>query len=185
MANLFDALEYVLENEGGFSNHPNDRGGATKYGITSVLLSAYLQRVATLEDVQNLDEERAQAIYEKEFWNPLRLSEVDDQMIATAIFDIAVNMGPVQAMKLTQAAINDVCVDDALINKYGPPGVGVDGKMGDETLRYLNSLSRDHFIKVLRVKMLAKYSDIVAKIPEQRVFLNGWTKRADRLLTLV
>lgn len=184
MADFLGALEYTLENEGGFSNHAKDRGGATKFGISSVLLSAFLQRSATLDDVSNLDQDQAQEIYKKYFWDELRLSEVNDQMIATAIFDVGVNMGCKQAIKITQMALNDLLSDDH--PKYGPPElIEVDGVMGKYTILKINEVDPTWFIKIFRVKLLAKYSDIVAKIPEQKVFIKGWTARADRLLTLV
>lgn len=180
MATLHDAIEYVLENEGGFSNHPHDRGGATKFGISSVILSAFLQRAATIDDVQELDEDRAYEIYEKYFWEPLKLKEVPNQFVATAIFDVAVNMGVPQAVKLTQSALNDLMDPSHRISV-----VAVDGIMGPETLQQINAANPEVFIKIFRVKLLSKYSDIVARIPEQRVFLSGWKRRADRLLTLV
>lgn len=184
MANFNEALEYVLENEGGFSNHEKDRGGATKFGISSVLLSAFLQRAATLEDVTNIDKDQAEEIYKKYFWDVLKLDEVKDQMVATAIFDVAVNMGCSQATKLTQSTLNELCEMKAP-NGYGPDGVAVDGHLGVATLEGINKVAAPLFIKIFRTKLLAKYSDIVAKIPEQKVFIKGWTARADRLLTLV
>lgn len=183
MADFHGALEYTLENEGGFSNHGEDHGGATKYGISSVLLSSFLQRAATISDVQNLDRDDAEEIYKKYFWGPLRLSEIEDQMIATAIFDCAVSMGPNQAVKITQVVTNDLFKH--FFTLFGPSDLQVDGRMGPQTLEWVNKVDRGLFIKLFRIQLLTKYSDIVAKMPNQKVFITGWTRRADRLLTLV
>ena len=41
MTNFNKALTRILENEGGFSKHPNDPGGATNYGISSKFLNQH------------------------------------------------------------------------------------------------------------------------------------------------
>jgi lysozyme family protein len=45
---------------GNYSNHPYDRGGETKYGISS--------RWYPDEDIQNLTRERANAILYRDYW---------------------------------------------------------------------------------------------------------------------
>ena len=49
-------LEGVLVREGGFADHPADRGGATRYGITAATLGSWrkLGRQATREEVRAL-----------------------------------------------------------------------------------------------------------------------------------
>ena len=49
-----DALRLVLKWEGGFSNHPNDPGGATNLGITHRTLSEWYGRAVPIEDLRSL-----------------------------------------------------------------------------------------------------------------------------------
>ena len=35
-------IKEIIRREGGYVNHPNDRGGPTKYGVTHKTLSRYL-----------------------------------------------------------------------------------------------------------------------------------------------
>ena len=42
--NFQKALEFVFHAEGGYSNHKNDRGGATNMGVTQTAYNAYRQR---------------------------------------------------------------------------------------------------------------------------------------------
>ena len=59
------AFEKLLGHEGGFSDHPSDPGGATRYGIT--------QRVARLNgyigDMRELPIDKAKDIARREYWN--------------------------------------------------------------------------------------------------------------------
>lgn len=55
-------IDDIIRREGEYVDHPNDRGGPTKYGITQKTLSQYLGYAAVKSDVQNLDIEVARAI---------------------------------------------------------------------------------------------------------------------------
>ena len=46
------AISEVLLTEGGYVDHPDDRGGPTNYGITQKTLSDFLGHEATKEEVQ-------------------------------------------------------------------------------------------------------------------------------------
>jgi lysozyme family protein len=56
-------LAAILRREGGFVNHPADRGGPTHYGITQATLQAWRGRAVSEEDVRALSVEEAKAIY--------------------------------------------------------------------------------------------------------------------------
>jgi lysozyme family protein len=61
----------VIRREGGFVDHPADRGGPTKFGITQKTLSRALGRQATTEDVRRLTREIAAEIYRRTYYtNP-------------------------------------------------------------------------------------------------------------------
>jgi lysozyme family protein len=47
----------------------------------------------------------AEVVYFVFFWMPLKLTEVFNQAIATAIFDMAVNMGMSRAVRFSQIAL--------------------------------------------------------------------------------
>src|SRR5690606_7789917 len=73
-----EALEHVLQVEGGFVNHPADKGGATKFGITRATLAAWRTRPVSVEDVQRMNREEAAAIYRKRYWDYMRLDAIED-----------------------------------------------------------------------------------------------------------
>jgi lysozyme family protein len=55
VADKIDAMfDDVLRREGGFVDHPADRGGPTKYGITQRTLGHYLGRAVDRAEVEAL-----------------------------------------------------------------------------------------------------------------------------------
>jgi len=58
-------IDDIIRREGGFVNHPADRGGPTKYGITAKTLGNWRQLgwLATSDEVATLTESEAREIY--------------------------------------------------------------------------------------------------------------------------
>ena len=68
-----------------YENDPDDPGGATQFGID--------QRSHPKEDIRNLTEERAKAIYWESYWQANRCGEYGPCM-GEVVFNCAVNCGP-------------------------------------------------------------------------------------------
>jgi lysozyme family protein len=87
-----ESLRRLLVHEGGYSNHPDDPGGPTNFGITIADYRKYVKPDATAADVRAMREEVAKAIYKAKYWDAQRCDElppgVDD-----SIFDYGVNSG--------------------------------------------------------------------------------------------
>src|SRR5690606_13690489 len=62
-------LDEIIRREGGYVNHPADRGGPTNFGITAQTLGSWrkLGRPATAAEVQALKEPEARAIYRQQY----------------------------------------------------------------------------------------------------------------------
>lgn len=168
-ADIEDALVFTLKNEGGYVDHPLDKGGPTKKGITIRTLSKYLGRKATRDDVKNLNYETIKIIYKKYYWDVLNLDHVLDQGIATALFDMGVLCGTGTASRLCQDVL----------------GITQSKKMDLQTFDALNETTDETFIPAFADRNIRRFEEIVAKNPDQRVFLKGWKNRANRLLSLV
>lgn len=116
MAKFEIADEITSENEGGYTDNPNDSGNwtsgkvgvgqliGTKYGISAPVLSSTLKRVATLFDMQSLSHEAAKSIRKKLYWDKVKGDEIKSQEMANSIYDSAINMGVGTAIKLAQRA---------------------------------------------------------------------------------
>lgn len=86
------AIAKVFQDEGGYSNHPNDPGGATNWGITINDARAYWKPHATPNDVRNMPRVVAEEIYRHKYAAPVRY----DQLPAGfdySVLDFGINSG--------------------------------------------------------------------------------------------
>lgn len=108
------AVEFVLSEEGGYSNDPQDPGGETNFGIS--------KRAYPGLNIASLTRSEAIDIYRRDYWD--RIPALPPG-IAVVVFDFAVNAGISRSIKTLQAAI----------------GVNADGVVGPITRAALGQLS--------------------------------------------
>jgi len=166
------AFEYTMPFEGwdAYTNDPDDKGGATKYGITVRTLKAIRFDVdgdgdVTENDVKSLTYSQAKDILKRKYWDVIQADSIESERIAIKLFDCAVNMGPARATRIAQEALNDL--------RYG---LVVDGLMGPKTLSALNGSDEDVFFLFLVSRLEQFYVGL-----NQRKFLKGWLRRARTL----
>lgn len=173
MSDVFDkAFFYAMTNEGhaSYTNDPDDHGGPTKWGITLATMKADGQDLdfdgdVDADDVKLIDESVAKTIYHNRYWGPIQGSKITNERIAIKLFDHAVNMGPVKAIRIAQEALNE----------FGY-GLVADGKIGPVTLNALNTVDEDQFLLMYMTKLTDFYRSL-----NQPKFLKGWTARARRM----
>jgi len=126
----------IIVREGGFVNHPSDKGGPTKYGITQATLSAYRGVQVSVGEVRNLTRFEAYDIYYRRyvvdpgFFDVLTINED----IAAELIDAAVLSGEKRPIEWLQTALNK-------FNRGGRlyADIAVDGSLGPVTLRALRA----------------------------------------------
>lgn len=153
MSHFDKAIIEVLRHEGGYVNSSADPGGETNYGIC--------KRIYPKLDIKNLTKADAIAIYRRDYWR-----QYYDKMpyeVACKTFDMAVNMGHGQAHKILQRAVH--VADDAII--------------GEKTLEAINAQPVSITLNNITAEQLRVYGRIIEKRPASKVFLAGWTKRAE------
>ncbi len=168
---LEEALSFTLGNEGGYSNHPADPGGATRFGITQQVLSRWNgahPEAGFPADVKDLQQSQAEQIYRIDYW---RWDGIQVPAVAIKLFDIGVNCGVNTSVKLLQKALN------ALL----PAPLAVDGQLGPATLAAANGVAPDALMQAICQAQKDYYQAIVARNPSQSVFLAGWEARATRI----
>lgn len=105
MQNLFKkALQFILKWEGGYTNNPNDLGGATNMGITQATYNQWLyNKQRPLKDVKGITPKEVEEIYYKEYWMRSGCNDMSPKF-AVLVFDTAVNMGLNRAKEFLKAA---------------------------------------------------------------------------------
>ena len=151
--------EYIIPNEGGYSNRLNDRGKKTNYGIS--------QKTYYNEDIPNLTRERANAIIYRDFydWNGLNKLPYP---IRGFVVDYGMPTSPLNAIQTVHKVIGL------------PPNGNIIGK---DTLGKLENYTEDdynNFLNNYRKEMYKYYYDLVEKDATQKENLRGWLNRADR-----
>ncbi|MBU3084518.1 glycoside hydrolase family 108 protein [Acinetobacter seifertii] len=168
-------IDELIKREGGYVNNPNDRGGATKYGITEAVARAN----GFKGSMTDLPLDVAKSIYRKNYWIAPRFDQVNNlsTSIAEELLDTGVNCGVAFAKPLLQRALN-------LLNNQGKAGFSdleVDGVYGSETLgalkTYLSKRGKDGekvMLKVLNIMQGQRYIEICERNPTQEQFFYGW-----------
>src|SRR5690242_3601962 len=99
-----DALARLLAHEGGYTNHPDDPGGPTNFGITIADYRRYARADATAADVRAMSVEEAKAIYRKRYWDAQRCDDLPAG-VDYAVFDYGVNSGIGRSGKVLRRAL--------------------------------------------------------------------------------
>ena len=173
--------------EGGYSNDPTDRGGETLYGISRVnnptwrgwelvdifkKSNYFIKSVTTSKALKTA----ADDFYEKNYWDALRLWDVQGQDMASAAYDMAVNCGIVPAIICIQRAAN-------FLNRSGDvfDELVVDGRIGEKTISAMNALylgkEEEAFVVVFQALRLSRYVDITEDDGKQDKYARGWLNR--------
>ena len=174
MASFAVALPFILGNEGGFSDDPDDRGGRTNFGITQQALKDFWlahQDLSLPDDVAELTEDEAGVIYHTDYWC---FDGMNSQAVATKVFDMAVNMGLRRAIRLLQAALNT-----------NGAALLPDGIYGGKTEVAVNAADPGLLVTQLISSCVGYYKQIAASNPSQGKFLHGWLNRAQSVPQVV
>lgn len=172
--NIDREIDNLIAREGGFVNDPDDRGGATKYGITQATLTNWIAREASADDVKNLDKRTAHEIYYSRYYINPGINALP-ALIQPVMLDSAVNHGQKKAIKLLQDVL--LC--------HGFDCGKIDGKLGDRTSAAAKEadkqMGNDLLQSIVRRRVIT-YENIVRNDETQRKFLAGWVKRAESFL---
>lgn len=194
------AIKTILQHEGGFVDRPSDRGGPTKYGISTAFLNKNHivlpgDGVIEANEIKAITESQAIEIYKKYFWDKYQYDQIDSIDVATKVFDLAVNLGPEEGHKIAQRGVNSMInfcssmiifstplkerEQAKIVNKW--PLLIVDGELGPKSIEAINEITKlgriQAFIDWINWEAENVYHEIVMAHPDQEVNLNGWLER--------
>src|SRR5258708_5963659 len=113
-----------------------DAGGRTRLGIAEKFYPDLPKKVFSRPVEGALAE--AEKIEEREYWDIMRLGEVENQNVANKLFDMGVNMGVRQAAVYAQRSVNSQTQQ-----------LTEDGKIGPKTLAAVNAIDPQAFYGLL------------------------------------
>lgn len=170
---IFDAL---LGREGGYVDHPADKGGPTNWGITEKTARAHGYR----GDMRNLTREQALVIYESDYWYGPYFDQVYaySASIAEELLDTGVNMGPSVPAKWLQRWLTALNDSERLY-----PDIATDGVIGPRTLSALNLFLQARskegeavLQRALNCSQGARYLELAEQRSQNESFLYGWLR---------
>lgn len=158
-----DLIGHVLAREGGYVNHPADRGGPTNFGITQRVYGDWLaSQGLQWKNVRDISEDEALRIYFALYWKNSNCPALPPQ-VRDIHFDSAVNHGVRRAAILLQTAA----------------GATQDGIIGKQTLAAAFGMNADLLRYRYIVVRYRFYGQIVNRDRSQIKFIAGWMSRME------
>jgi lysozyme family protein len=170
-----DIIEEILRVEGGYSNHPADRGGETNWGITIATARAagYGGPMRSMPQAVARDIYRRRYVEAPGFHGIIPLSPA----IAAELVDTGVNMGPAVAARFLQRTLN-------ALNRHGRDwgDIAVDGVVGPGTVAALRAAMKLRgkaaaeriVLKALNALQGARYIELAEGRQANEAFVWGW-----------
>lgn len=155
MSTFAVAIITVIFHEKGYVNDPNDPGGETNFGIS--------KRSYPHLDIKNLTQLQAEEIYKRDWWDNYEYGRINDQAIATKVFDNSVPMGAKSAANCLQRAIRS-CKN---IDIYDT------GEIDAYVLSLTNSIEAAILLPSLKSEIAAHY-----RLINNPKYIQGWLNRA-------
>lgn len=164
-----DALKFVLKQEGGYSNHPADKGGATNKGIIQSEYNRYRRdKNLSVRSVKDIEDKEVKEIYETQYWDKIRAQYIKAPL-GLVLFDTAVNFGTAGCIRRLQKALN----------------VPVTGAWTQNISDVIHTCDAGK-VALDICKMRMEWRNYISQHdPSQKVFLKGWLNRDNALASEV
>jgi lysozyme family protein len=172
--NVDQQIDALIEREGGYSNHPADRGGPTNWGVTEQVARAH----GYAGPMQSMPRAEAVRIYKAMYWLAPGFDDVAVLMpkLAEELFDTGVNMGPKRAATFFQRALN--ALNRGAVDY---PDIAADGDIGPMTIHSLGGLiakrgpqAETVMLRAVNALQAVRYIEIAEQNPSQEAFEWGW-----------
>jgi lysozyme family protein len=154
------ALTKTLGLEGGFSNHENDKGGPTNFGITE----SKAREHGFKGSMEDLTLNQASEIYYKDYWK----KEFEDfgSLVSSFLFDCCVNHGYGGMSSILQRSINMLTKNNVKVDSYA----------GKQTYSSALKLNQEKLYVMLNSCRVQYFLNICEKNESQESFIFGWLK---------
>ena len=175
--NRNEIISKVIGIEGDYSDHEDDSGGKTRFGITEQVAREFGYE----GDMRELPPYIARDIYTANYWDEMNLDRIEDfsDDLAYELFEYGVNAETHRAIKALQRVLNAFNNDQ---QQY--EDIGVDGIIGPKTLSALNQFQEvrgreglDVICNAINGIQCAYYIELAEANPEKyETFAYGWVR---------
>ena len=167
-------IDGVIGREGGYSNHPADRGGATRWGITEAVARAH----GYGRDMRIFPRDEAIAIYRRIYWLRPGFDRIAEHAprLAAELFDTGVNMGPEVASAFLRRALNALNRGATDYPDVAPAGT-VDDRLVVALAAFLVRRGRAGeavLLKAVEALQGQRYLELAERRPANEAFVYGW-----------
>lgn len=156
--------QWLIAKKKGFSNHPNDTGGATMCGITIATYKRYCKLkgkpTPTVEALKNITLDEWLDVLRTFYWDKMQADKIKNQSIANLCVDNVWGSGTGYIKQIQLVA-----------------GTTPDGIVGAKTLAAINNANQRQLFDKLWNKRKIFYSNLTLARPSNKVFLKGWLNR--------
>ena len=164
MADMNKLIPFIFKWEGGWSNHKNDKGGATNMGVTIATWKRHgydknRDGVIDVKDLKLITKEDAVRIL-RIYWNKWKADQINNKSIANILVDWVWGSGA-NGIKIPQRIL----------------GVKQDGIVGPKTIEAINKYEQKTLFDKIHKAREQYFRDICRRDSTQYVFLNGWLNR--------
>ena len=168
------ALKFVLEAEGGFTDDPDDPGGATNDGIEQTEYDVWRKDLhETLQSVKNITLAEVSTIYRTKYWDAVH-GDFLVPKVAYVMFDSAVNNGVGTAIRFMSEVLGV------------PPTYTFDNTLSQVYHAWFDKGHTDlELAHGILTRRTMKYTQLVVTNPRLSKFLDGWLNRIDSLSKLI
>lgn len=177
--NFMKAYSHIRKWEGNYSDLEHDAGGETYAGITRRFNKNWkgweeLDKFKKTNGVKWNSFVPEMEVYVKSYyhekWKKGHYDKINDNIVAAYLFDYA-NSGNV-AIKHTQR----------ILMKHGHD-VKLNYRMDMRTVNAINKMNPEIFLMELKTIRKQFYINVTLKKPETEIFLKGWIKRAESIIS--
>lgn len=172
MANFEKSQAIVGLNEGGYQNDPEDDGNwylgnliGTNWGIAAPTLAGFLGRTPTVAEMKKLSRATAELILKRNFWDKNNFGKLNNQSVATMLYDGAVNHGVSGMRILAEKALSRLKHPLVYHKVFTTEGIELMNKLNQKDLFYA--------LKELRAN---RY-----KASPKKQYINGWLNRLEHI----
>lgn len=152
--------------EGGWSNHPNDKGGATMKGVTYKVFCEFRKAKGlpkpSILDLKNISDKEWDSILRWHTWDKAHLDQINDEWVAYLLAD-CVWMSGAGYLKRVQSIL----------------GLKPDGIIGAVSLAKMNSMNGANLFNILWQQRKSFLQGISKG--KNSVFLAGWMRRLNSI----